>query len=172
MINMGTCFEESFAGTNAIHISMKENSIFITTPEQHYCDFLRSWYIMSVPIWDENSSAGSISIISRENLKNQEYSLLLELLAYKISIEMRKRKMVYHSTLRSNIFFTKRQLEILKALAHGWTDMYLASLLNISIGTVRFHKTNIFRKLGADCCMQAIIKALKLGLMSLDDIEI
>lgn len=149
---------------------MKLKCSFYTLPEQHFCNFLREWYIFSIPIKIENAIGGCISIISKGNCITQEFALIMQLLSYKVTNELIKSK--NNTTLSSDIKLTKRQLEILKTLARGYTDRSVAMELGISLGTVRYHKTNIFRKFNAESCIQVIIKALKSELISLCDIEI
>lgn len=172
LITLGLNFEETNCGTNAINLSMMLNRIFYTLPEQHFCEFLQDWYIFSIPIIINTKIEGSLSLISKENCINQEYASIIKLMAYKISNEIVKRKNEHISILGSNISITKRQLEILKLLAKGNTDMSIALELGIKIGTVRFHKTNIFKAFNAESSIQVIVKALKLGIISLKDIEI
>jgi DNA-binding NarL/FixJ family response regulator len=45
---------------------------------------------------------------------------------------------------------TKREIEILKAVAHGLANQRIAEQLWVTEQTVKFHLTNIFRKLGVD----------------------
>ena len=45
---------------------------------------------------------------------------------------------------------TKREIEILKAVAHGLANQQIAEQLWVTEQTVKFHLTNIYRKLGVD----------------------
>jgi len=46
--------------------------------------------------------------------------------------------------------FTKREIEIIKLLYKGKSNGDIAQILSISENTVRFHKKNIYRKIGGD----------------------
>ena len=54
---------------------------------------------------------------------------------------------------------TPRELEVLAALAEGLTNKAVASRLDISLHTVKFHVESLFRKLGARTRTEAVAKA-------------
>ncbi|MDB9528056.1 response regulator transcription factor [Oscillatoria sp. CS-180] len=60
---------------------------------------------------------------------------------------------------------SKREREVLKLLARGESNEAIANELFISIATVKSHFTSIFEKLGVKSRTQAIIRALRLGLV-------
>ena len=61
---------------------------------------------------------------------------------------------------------TQREQEVLHWLVQGASNEEIASHLYITIATVKAHLTAIFQKLSVTSRTQAIIKALKLGLIS------
>lgn len=61
---------------------------------------------------------------------------------------------------------TDRELEVLHWLVQGSTNEAIAGHLYITVATVKAHLTAIFEKLGVKNRTQAIIKALKLGLVT------
>ena len=63
-----------------------------------------------------------------------------------------------------------KQRHLLKLLASGYTEEAAAFELNISQSTVKYHKKKIFNKLKVDCTVRAILEALKMNLLSMDDI--
>jgi DNA-binding CsgD family transcriptional regulator len=63
---------------------------------------------------------------------------------------------------------SEREREVLRALAHGATNRELAVALHISAGTVRWHLSNIYGKLGVQRRTQAVARGRALGLL-LDD---
>lgn len=65
----------------------------------------------------------------------------------------------------TNEFLTGRQAEILKLLSEGQSSMSIARELNISLATVKHHLSNLYSKLGVARRDQAIIEALKRGLI-------
>jgi ATP/maltotriose-dependent transcriptional regulator MalT len=58
-----------------------------------------------------------------------------------------------------------RECEVLRALAQGATNRELAGALSISAGTVRWHLSNIYGKLGVQRRTQAIARGRALGLL-------
>ncbi|MDP1554674.1 MAG: helix-turn-helix transcriptional regulator [Hyphomonas sp.] len=74
----------------------------------------------------------------------------------------------YHDAMRSAlpgeaVEFTRREIQCLKWAAAGKTDNEIASILNISVPTIRFHLTNASRKLGVSGRTQTIRYATTLG---------
>ena len=61
---------------------------------------------------------------------------------------------------------TERELEVLRLLANGEPNKEIAQILNISLGTVRFHTSNIYMKLGINNRTEAARLALEQGLIS------
>lgn len=54
---------------------------------------------------------------------------------------------------------TRREIEVLAALAEGMTNKAIARRLDISLHTVKFHVELLFRKLGARTRTEAVTKA-------------
>jgi len=65
---------------------------------------------------------------------------------------------------------SRREIEILKLAARGMSNKDIANTLFLSVRTVKAHLTNIFNKMGVGCRTDAIIKALREGYITLDDI--
>lgn len=68
--------------------------------------------------------------------------------------------------------FTQRELDVLRSLAHGRTNREIAEELVVGEETIKTHVGNILAKLHLAHRTQAVVFALKEGLISLDDIEI
>ena len=68
--------------------------------------------------------------------------------------------------------FTQRELDVLRSLAHGRTNREIAEELVVGEETVKTHVGNILAKLHLAHRTQAVVLALKEGLISLDDIKI
>jgi len=64
----------------------------------------------------------------------------------------------------------RRELEVLKLAAKGMTNKQIANELSISDNTVGTHLVKIFRKLDVQSRTEAILYALKEGLISTDEI--
>jgi len=63
---------------------------------------------------------------------------------------------------------TDREIEVLQLLAKGKSNLEIGSDLFITEGTVKFHLNNIFNKLQAKDRAQAVITALRRGLIRMD----
>jgi DNA-binding NarL/FixJ family response regulator len=63
---------------------------------------------------------------------------------------------------------TPREQEVLQALAEGLSDKEIAGRLYIGIGTVRTHITSILVKLGVQSRLQALVFAVRHGLVQID----
>jgi len=59
--------------------------------------------------------------------------------------------------------FTRREIQCLKWAAAGKTDNEIATIMNVSVPTIRFHLTNASRKLGVSGRSQTIRHATTLG---------
>jgi DNA-binding NarL/FixJ family response regulator len=57
---------------------------------------------------------------------------------------------------------------VLWALADGLSDKEIAKRLNVSVGTVGNHFTNIFKKLGVHSRLQVLVFALRHGFIDVD----
>src|SRR3712207_716474 len=66
---------------------------------------------------------------------------------------------------------TERELEVIRALARGQSDRQIATSLGISEKTVRNHTSNIYRKLHIFDRTQAVIYAVREGVIDVEDLE-
>jgi DNA-binding NarL/FixJ family response regulator len=66
---------------------------------------------------------------------------------------------------------TPRETEILRLAAKGMSNKDIADTLFLSLRTVKAHLTNIFNKMGCGSRTDAIIKGLKQGYITIDDVS-
>jgi DNA-binding NarL/FixJ family response regulator len=66
---------------------------------------------------------------------------------------------------------TERELEVIKALARGKSNKEIATSLGISEKTVRNHASNIYKKLHIFDRTQAVIYAIRRGLVDVEELE-
>lgn len=64
-----------------------------------------------------------------------------------------------------HITLTKREKEVLSGLVEGNSYKAIADELNVSLDTVRFHFRNIYKKMHVHSQSEAVVKALKEGLI-------
>jgi DNA-binding NarL/FixJ family response regulator len=67
---------------------------------------------------------------------------------------------------RQAVHLTDREHEVLHCLVQGESNEAIAQHLYITVATVKAHLTAIFEKLGVSSRAQAIVKALKMGLVT------
>jgi len=60
---------------------------------------------------------------------------------------------------------SRRELDVLDAMARGFTDKEIANNLVVSLNTARKHVQNVIRKLGAHSKLEAVITAMRDGLI-------
>jgi LuxR family maltose regulon positive regulatory protein len=61
---------------------------------------------------------------------------------------------------------TKRELEVLRLIAEGFSNREIAARLFIATSTVKWHVNSVFRKLEADSRTRAVARARQTGLLS------
>jgi NarL family two-component system response regulator LiaR len=66
---------------------------------------------------------------------------------------------------------TDREMEVLRATAHGQPNKEIACALAISPQTVQVHLRNIFAKLGVDSRSQAVAYAIRRGWITLEAVD-
>ena len=66
---------------------------------------------------------------------------------------------------------SEREMEVLKLLTRGLSNKEIADELCISIRTVQGHLGNIFNKLQISSRTEAVVRALKEGWVTLDDLS-
>ncbi len=72
----------------------------------------------------------------------------------------------------ANAGLTGRELEVLRLLARGYTNREISTALVLGVETIKTHVANILAKLGQGDRTQAVVQALKQGLLLLDEIEL
>jgi len=63
---------------------------------------------------------------------------------------------------------TQRETEILRLIAEGYLNKQIAATLEISEQTIKNHVTSILRKLNANARTEAVVIAIRQGLISID----
>jgi DNA-binding NarL/FixJ family response regulator len=58
---------------------------------------------------------------------------------------------------------TDREMEVLEAVAHGWSNKEVSEALHISPHTVQVHLSNIFGKIGVKTRTEAVLYAIRQG---------
>jgi NarL family two-component system response regulator LiaR len=72
---------------------------------------------------------------------------------------------------RTNELLSEREKEMLKMLSTGMGNKEIAQRLCLSLRTVKAHMSNIFTKMNVASRSEALVEALRSGLISLEDIK-
>jgi len=80
-------------------------------------------------------------------------------------VQTRPKRASATTLLPPGIALSERELAVLDALASGKTNAEVAADLYISVGTVKSHSANIYRKLEARNRTEAVTRARELGLL-------
>jgi NarL family two-component system response regulator LiaR len=93
-----------------------------------------------------------------------------------MSQDIARKTLSTFESIRSNTEITpgltERELEVIKALAQGRSNKEIARALDISEKTVRNHASNIYNKLHIFDRTQAVIYAIRQGIVGLDDLGV
>ena len=71
-----------------------------------------------------------------------------------------------HQAPRETSTLSRRELEVLRLMALGWDTLRIAAQLGISRHTVRNHIRNLRNKLGASTKLDAVLRGISLGILS------
>lgn len=71
---------------------------------------------------------------------------------------------------KDRVTLTSREMEVLRGLAKGHTTKRLALDLGVKVPSIETHLRSIFKKLAATNRGEAVSSALKIGLVSLEDL--
>jgi two-component system, NarL family, response regulator LiaR len=93
-----------------------------------------------------------------------------EFVVHPILVERLYKKAFRHTVpIDSAEHLTHREMDVLKMAAKGYSNKLIATDLGISLRTVKGHFESIFDKMNVSSRTEAIIKALKQGLVTLED---
>jgi two-component system, NarL family, nitrate/nitrite response regulator NarL len=67
--------------------------------------------------------------------------------------------------MKKAVALTKREKEVLAWVAEGLTAQEIASKLFLSLDTVESHRRNIIQKFNARNTVDAVVKAMRIGLI-------
>lgn len=60
---------------------------------------------------------------------------------------------------------SQREIDVLQKLVDGLSVKEISAALNVSVGTIGFHLTNIYKKLGVQSQTGAVVKAVRAGII-------
>ena len=68
------------------------------------------------------------------------------------------------------IALTAREVDVIKCFAQGYSAKEAATSLNVGVKTIESHRFNISHKLGTQSTMQAVLAAIRSGVIVLEDL--
>ncbi len=85
--------------------------------------------------------------------------------------EKMMRRLTYrtHPTQRSSDLLSEREFDVLRLAARGLPNKEIARRMGLSIRTVHSHLANIFQKMQVGSRTEAVLQALRQGMISLQD---
>ncbi len=164
----GMVFSEESCGTNAVAMSMFFEKAVYTYPNHHYCEFLRKLHLYSVPLVISDRIIGYLVLTTTAKVVSKDIIAITNLLSYQLINEFRINSSRNVICTETKIKLSSRQHSILTLMARGLTEKAMAIELELSFNTVRCHKKVLFKKLGVNCSVEAVIKALELNLILID----
>ncbi len=69
------------------------------------------------------------------------------------------------TVMKNGVALTKREKEVLELVAQGLTANEIAEALFVSLDTVETHRKNIIQKMNARNTVNAVVKAMRRGLI-------
>jgi two-component system, NarL family, response regulator LiaR len=82
----------------------------------------------------------------------------------KMTLSAEAAQVLAHSVAQPQIHgeqLTERERDVLKSMVDGLNNREIAETLVVSLGTVKFHVSNIFQKLGVDSRVEAVKMAIE-----------
>ncbi len=169
----GMSFLEESIGNSAVSISIETKKTFYTISEYHYCSFLKNSAFYSIPLPINYKDYSYLVLISSCGYISNEMIVISDLLSRFILNEFNQHIVNKNIQILNPIInLNQRQLEVLQLLAKGMPDKIVAAEMNLSVDTIKYHKRNIFKKLNVTCTIEAILKAIKLKILTVEQIQI
>ncbi|MBM7624544.1 LuxR family transcriptional regulator [Sporohalobacter salinus] len=170
-LQLGIYFTEESSGTNANAMAMNLKKPVLVLPEQHYCKLFHKLYCFALPLSVEDKVIGYLDISTIGEKLQKELMVITNLLEEKIASDY---KLVWEQELqkKNEVQLTGKQLEILKLFGSGLIEKEVADRMSCTESNIKYHKKNIFTTLDVTCSREAILKAIKLGLIKLEEIDV
>ncbi len=159
-------------GTNSVAMSMKLNKSVYSIPRHHYCSFLNKTYLFCKPMLIHENTTVYLVLASENKPITNALFAMTELLGSHICSIYRQNKKENEICKNQKIRLSQKQLSVLLHMAEGKPDKVIALEMNRCIDTIKYHKQNIFSKLNASCTIEAVIKAFKENIITLDQIDV
>jgi len=169
-IPVGSFFTEKSMGTNALALSMNLKREVSILPQYHYCEYFQNYYEYCIPIANNGAEQGYLVLVSvKQLIKNEMIAvikILMRLMCYSFINSDTETKTINADCKRLSC----KQISVLKLVGKGFTDYAIAREMKINIGTVKYHKQNIFRNYNVGSSVEAVVMAIKHNHLSINEI--
>lgn len=108
--------------------------------------------------------AGAIGYLQKNVTAKELGNAIRSAFDGKMTLSAEAAQVLAHSVAQPQIHgeqLTERERDVLKAMVAGLNNREIAEALVISLGTVKFHISNIFHKLGVDSRVEAVKLAIE-----------
>lgn len=161
----GVIFSPNSLGTNALSLARELKETVYLEPEDHYIFYFKNWSSLAVPLMVNDNILAFLGVLGGNISK--EMLVLIKICAELISSKF---KLCKHNT-DIPIKLTKKQKIILEYLVKGFKEQAIAQELDVSIHNIKYHKRNIFRKMKVNSTQKLVYKALKSGIINIEEID-
>lgn len=141
---------------------------FITERSLEFPDGITRWgEIRANPVWSSDRELLAVTVLVIETTEirkklqeKKEYNEYLSDIVNKNSITNKKNNF-FREDIKFTVNMSKREIEVLRLLTEGYTNVRISDMLSISSNTVKRHVDNIFNKLGVNDRTQAAVLAVR-----------
>jgi DNA-binding CsgD family transcriptional regulator len=124
---------------------------------------------IAIPICGRNGELAGLGMASSTGGVRPDRNLLskIQALAFQFHLVFTEleEKHLPETDADKKVYLTDREKEILLWAAEGKSDSTIAEIIGVSHSTIRFHMSNIFKKLNANERTFATVKAIRQGLI-------
>lgn len=170
-IEEGYKYTEKSIGTNVISLILGLQKPIYLAPEENYNKLLKYFHSVSLPLLYKEKLLGGIAGYCL-NKERRDKSMKKKLISNSFLLKSRiiKKYKKNNFEWRDKINLSQKQEKILYFLTNGFIEKEIAHEICCSNSTVKYHKKQIFDKLEVESTIEAIVKAIKLGIINLEEI--
>lgn len=144
-----------------LRVSNPRGMVMVLTASQERLQFARAIEAGAAGVLNKSTGIGDIIAAVRRLAQGEALLSPMEVIELlRLAGEQREQTREARDSLAR---LTKREREVLQALADGLNDKEIAERLKISTETARTHMVNILGKLGVDSRLQALVFAVRYG---------
>ncbi len=120
---------------------------------------------VAIPICGHNGELAGVGMASSTGGIRPDVGVLRKLRVLATEFHLAFTDLEKKDRTVGNVHLTNREKEILLWVAEGKSDSIIGDIIGVSHAAIRFHMSNIFKKLGANERTLATVKAIQQGLI-------